>query len=140
MKIIIKYLMVFLLTALFGVLYYTLNHIADSPPEPNMFILGAVINILFYSIINTFFILILYVTTYTIDKESCGKVLSAKKILIEISVLYVLIYILSHIPYIINILPISKITEKDIFVAFGPFIILYLSWIGMLLLRKKNIG
>lgn len=140
MKIIIKYLTVFLLTALFGVLYYTLNHIADSPPEPNMFILGAVINILFYSIINTFFILILYVTTYTIDKESCGKVLSAKKILIEISVLYVLIYILSHIPYTINILPISKITEKDIFVAFGPFIILYLSWIGMLLLRKKNIG
>lgn len=71
---------------------------------------------------------------------SCGKVLSAKKILIEISVLYVLIYILSHIPYTINILPISKITEKDIFVAFGPFIILYLSWIGILLLRKKNIG
>jgi len=139
MKMIIKILTVFLLTALFGILYYTLKHITDSPPEPNMFILGAVINILFYSIINTFFILILYVTTYTIDKESCGKVLSVKKILIEISVLYVLIYILSHIPYTINILPISKITEKDIFVAFGPFIILYLSWIGILLLRKKNI-
>ena len=140
MKIIIKILMVFLLTALFGILYYTLNYIAVKLPEPNMLIVGVVFGTVLYSIINTVFIAFLYVTTYIIDRSSCRKVLSTKKILIEISILYVLIYILSHIPYTINILPISKIAEKDAFRVFGPFIILYLSWIGIFLLRKKNIG
>ncbi|MFZ4455028.1 MAG: hypothetical protein ACOYOT_02280 [Bacteroidales bacterium] len=138
MKIIIRISWAFLLTNFLGIIYYLINYILIGLTGPNMFLAGAILNILFYSTINAVFWVILYLTTSFINKEYIEKLLKPKTILIEIAALYSLVYLLSHISYTINILPINKVTEDDVMVAFGPFIILYLTWIGIIYWRRKS--
>jgi|ERR1035437_618080 peptidoglycan biosynthesis protein MviN/MurJ (putative lipid II flippase) len=140
MKWIIKILEIFLLSVLSGIIYYTLNYITVKLSEPNMIIEGIAIGSVLYGIINVLFIGILYFTTYLIDRKSIKKIFIFRKLLLEMIIMYVLIYLISHIPYTLNILPISKVTEKDLVDVFIPFIIMYISFICILLIKKNNLS
>jgi len=58
--------------------------------------------------------------------------------LLEIILLYILFTISSYIPYSLNILPINKFTENDLFHTFTPFIILYIIWIIIIIVHRNN--
>jgi len=125
------------LTVLSGIVYYSLNCITVKLSEPNMLIEGVILASVLYGIINVLFIVILFITTYIIDRENIKKIFVFRNLLLEIIIMYALIYLIFHIPYNINILPISKSTEKDLVDIFTPFILMYISGISLHIIKNK---
>lgn len=129
---------VIILTIILGAAYSVVNCVISPPPKPNMYLEGAVFAVCLYSIINVLFIIIIYITTYVINKQICNVIFLSKYLLLEIILLYILFAISSYIPYNLNILPVNKFTENDLFHTFTPFIILYIIWITVIMIARKN--
>lgn len=131
MKVIFKVFWAFFLTVLFGILYYNILHRVEAPPEPNMFWVGALLGIIFYSVLNSIFILIVLATNHFLNKSIYSQLLNVKHILVEVITLYVFLFIISqiHIRWLTGI-------RLDLLNAFGPFILIYSTWLGIILLRK----
>ena len=133
-----RILKVIILTIILGVVYSIINYIISPPPKPNMYLEGAVFTVCLYGIINVLFLIIAYITTHIINKQICNVIFLSKYLLLEIILLYILFAISSYIPYNLNILPVNKFTENDLFHTFIPFIILYIIWIIIIIAHKKN--
>lgn len=129
---------VIILTIILGVVYSIINYIISPPPKPNMYLEGVIFTVCLYSGINILFIIIAYVTTHAIYKQMCKVIFQFKYLLLEIILLYILFAISTHIPYDFNILPVNKSTENDLFHTFTPFIILYIIWIIIIMIARRN--
>jgi len=129
---------VIILTIILGVAHSVVNYTISPPPKPNMYLEGAVFAVCLYSIINVLFIIIIYITTYIINNKLSNVIFLSKYLLLEIILLYILFAISSYIPYNLNILPVNKFTENDLFHTFTPFIILYIIWITVIMIARRN--
>lgn len=137
MKWIIRILEVILLTYISGVIYYIVKYLIHIPPEPNMYWIGTVIASSIYTFVNVLFILLVYLISHKTNKQIHKKLFTFKYLQLEIIFLYMLIEIISYIPYTFNILPISNFTEKDLFQVFTPFIILSILWVIVRMIKTK---
>jgi len=79
----------------------------------------------------------MYIIADKAFKKIFEKIFSFKYLLLEIVLLYVFIEIISHIPYTLNILPITKFTESDLFLLFTPFILLIFLGIIIRVAKQK---
>jgi len=143
MKYIIRAFEVFIMTFIVGIIYSIIIYLIETPSIPNMFEEGTLFFLSLYSLLNVLFMLIIYVTTYLTYKRLCEKIFILKYIFVEIVLLYVLYEVALNIHYNINILPISKYTEGDLFNILAPFLISYLVWwIFMIVsvIRNNNKG
>ena len=134
-----RILKVIILTIILGVVYSIINYIISPPPKPNMYLEGVIFTVCLYSIINILFMIIAYITTRVIDKKMCNVIFQLKYLLLEIIFLYILFAISSYIPYNFNILPVNKSTENDLFQTFTPFIILYIIWVIVIIVRRNPV-
>lgn len=114
-----------LLTFMIGILFYVSRYFISKPPEPNMYGIGLIISSVIYSVLNTIFVSVIYIT----HKQMYKRILSLKLLLLEIILLYICIAIVYCIPYSFNVLPINSVTENDLFRVLTPFIVLSVLWL-----------
>lgn len=127
---------VFFLTFLFGVIYFVLKYLINAPIEPNMYDVGAFFVSALYSIVNIMFVFVLCLTSRMLYKQLSNLIFTFKYLIVEILSLYFLFEVFTDIYNEISLFSACSLAEKDTIQVLSPFIILYISWIIMLIARK----
>lgn len=134
MKLTALFFKTLLLTFLGGIISFGIPLFITKPLTPNelsIYIGWSLIFALMLSCFNSIFIIFIYLTTSRIQKKLSYKVYTLKYILVEI----ILLYILYYIPILLSL---KRITDSWVQI-FTPFMILYIVWIIIIIVYRKNV-